>query len=273
MNHLSEEQLILHYYGEPGEPGETGEPGEPGDDAAAGDTLACERHLAECGSCRALYASFQRVLNVVDGLPVPERSADYGAEVWQRIERRIEHSVGARRRSLRMRAAWWRWASAAAAFAALMVTAFVAGRFYPRQNRPAQLAAADAQTGERVLLVAVGDYLERSQMVLIELTNASPEGSLDISAEQERAGDLVTETRLYRQTAARTGDARIAGVLDELERVLVDIAHAPSNMTSRQLEELRQRLQAEGILFKIRVLGSNVRNQEVADGQTPRQTL
>jgi hypothetical protein len=29
------------------------------------------------------------------------------------------------------------------------------------------------------------------------------------------------------------------------------------------LEELRQRLEAEGILFKIRVLGSNVRHQEL----------
>jgi hypothetical protein len=259
MNHLTEEQLILHYYGEPGEPGEPGETSEAGDDAAAGGTLACERHLEECGPCRALYASLQRVLNVVDGLPVPERSADYGAEVWQRIQRRL----GPRRHSLWTLPAPWRWAAAGAAFAALMVTAFVAGRFYPQHKQPAQLAAADAQTGERVLLVAVGDYLERSQMVLIELTNANPKGSMDISAEQERAGDLVTETRLYRQTAARTGDARITGVLDELERVLVDITHAPSNITPRQLEELRQRLEAQGILFKIRVLGSNVRHQEL----------
>jgi hypothetical protein len=279
MNHLTEEQLILHYYGETGEPGESGEsgesgePGELGDDAASGGPLATERHLEECSPCRALYASLQRVLNVVDSLPVPERSADYGAQVWQRIEHSLEHSAGARRRSLWMLPSTWRWAAAGAAFAALMVTAFVAGRFYPRLNPPAQLAAADAQTGERVLLVAVGDYLERSQMVLIELTNANPKVSLDISAEQERAGGLVTETRLYRQTAARTGDARITGVLDELERVLVDITHAPSQMTPRQMDELRQRLEAEGILFKIRVLGSNVRNQEVADAQTPRQTL
>ena len=68
-------------------------------------------------------------------------------------------------------------------------------------------------------------------MVLIELANANPKNSMDISDEQERASDLVTETRLYRQTAARTGDTRITGVLDELERVLVDITHAPSNMT------------------------------------------
>jgi hypothetical protein len=204
----------------------------------------------------------------VDGLPVPERSADYGAQVWQRIE----HRLGARRTRWILPAPW-RWAAASAAFAALMVTAFVAGRYYPGHRQPSKLAATDPQTGERVLLVAVGDYLERSQMVLIELTNTSAKGSKDISAEQERAGDLVTETRLYRQTAARTGDTRITGVLDELERVLVDITHAPSNMTPDQLEALRQRLEAEGILFKIRVLGSNVRNQEVPDGQASRQTL
>jgi hypothetical protein len=259
MNHLTEEQLILHYYGENDETAA----GEAGDDAAPGGTLATERHLEECGECRGLYASLERVLNVVDSLPVPERSADYGAQVWQRIEHRLDHSVGARRRTLWTLPASWRWAAAAAAFAALMVTAFVAGRFFPRHNQPGQMAASDAQTGERVLLVAVGDYLERSQMVLIELTNTNPKGSRDISAEQERAGDLVTETRLYRQTAARTGDGRIAGVLDELERVLVDITHAPSNMTPRQLEELRQRLAAEGILFKIRVLGANVRRHEL----------
>jgi len=205
----------------------------------------------------------------VDALPVPECSADYGAQVWQRIE----HRLGARRRTFWRLVPQWRWVAAVGACAALMITAFLAGRFYPRPNSPAQLAAADAQTGERVLLVAVGDYLERSQMVLIELTNANPKGSLDISNEQERAGDLVTETRLYRQTAARTGDTRIAGVLDELERVLVDITHAPSKMTAPQLEELRQRLEAEGILFKIRVLGSNVRNQAAPDATTPRQTL
>src|ERR1035438_3910212 len=143
MNHLSEEQLILHYYGEPGEPG---------------DALACEHHLEECGDCRALYASLERVLNVVDSLRVPERSAEYGAAVWRRIERGIEHSAGARRRTLWTLPAWWRWAAAGAAFAALMATAFVAGRSYPRPNRAAPKAGSDPQTGEHVVPAAVGDY-------------------------------------------------------------------------------------------------------------------
>lgn len=255
MNHLSEEQLILHYYGE-----------------EQGDALAAERHLEDCDECRSLYGSLQRVLNVVDSMPVPQRGPEYGAEVWERIEDRLPR----RRRVFgfpHMLPAPWRWAAASAAFAMLLVGAFLAGRFYPPVRQPVQLAkgtpslapaGTDAQTGERILLVAVGDYLERSQMVLIELANANPKASLDISSEQERAADLVSESRLYRQTAAHTGNTAVASVLDELDRVLMEIAHAPSRLSPEELETLRQRLEAEGILFKIRVLGSNVRNQEEA---------
>jgi hypothetical protein len=65
----------------------------------------------------------------------------------------------------------------------------------------------------------------------------------------------------------------VAGVLDELERVLLDITHAPSRISPRELRELRERLEAEGILFKIRVLGSNVRTQEQPAPKTAGQTL
>jgi hypothetical protein len=239
MNHLTEEQLVLHYYLEEEE------------------TLETERHLEECGQCRASYAALEHALNLVDSVPVPERGAFYGAQVWQRVEAKLP----ARR--------WWslpplRWAFAGSGVAAMLVAAFVAGRFYPNRPGAPQVAAGDPQVREQVLLVAVGDYLDRSQMVLVELANASSKGPLDISPEQERAQELISETRLYRQTAATTGNASVAGILDELERVLLDIAHGPSRLSPSELEKLRARLEAEGILFKIRVVNSNVRSQEEA---------
>jgi hypothetical protein len=180
--------------------------------------------------------------------------------VWRKIERQLP----ARRRRPSPAAFPWRWALAATAFAGLLAAAFLAGRFDPQPGAKATVsaAAADPQTGERVLLVAVGDYLERSQMVLIELANANPKGKLDISSERERAGDLAVESRLYRQTAAHTGDTAVAGVLEELDRVLLDIAHGPAEVSPAELEHLRQRMESQGILFKIRVLGANVRQQE-----------
>ncbi len=251
MNHLSEEELILHYYGE-----------EAGDDQSA-------RHLEACAECRALYGSLQRVLNTLEALPVPERGPEYGAALWSRLE----PAIPARRRWWQAVPAW-RWAAAAAAVAVLMVAAFVAGRFYPTA-RSVPMAAADPQARERILLLAVGDYLDRSQLVLAELANAETRGALDITAEKERAADLVSESRLYRQTALHTGDDRVAALLDDLDRVLIEISHAPSRLDQRDLAELRSRLRSDGILFKIRVLGSNVRNQEDSgrDPIPPRQKL
>jgi len=256
MTHLTEEELILHYYGE-----------------EDGDALAAERHLEACQNCRAVYSSLQRVLNVVDALPVPERGPEYEGQLWARLR------TGLPRRRV-LWPAWnpsWRWAAVATACAALMALAFVAGRSWPARVPAASLASkADPQTGERVLLVAVGDYLERSQMVLIELSNANPGHPLDISSEQERAADLVSESRLYRQTAVHTGDTAVAGLLDELDRVLLEITHAPSALSAAQVDELRQRLQAQGILFKIRVLGTKVRQQEnsaAGTGSAPHEKL
>ncbi len=239
--HLSEEELILHYHGE--------------DE----DALAVETRLDECTECRESYGTLQRLLNLMDALPVPERGADYGAQVWKRIESQLP----APRR--RFWAAPWRWAMAGAAVAGLLVVAFLAGRYYPRERHSAEqtaVAAPDPQVRERVLLIAMGDYLDRSQVTLIELANADPKRPLDISAAQERAAGLASETRLYRQTANQTGNAAISGVLDELERVLVDIEHEPSQIPPERLERLRERLKDQGILFKIRVLGSTVRGEE-----------
>jgi hypothetical protein len=239
MSHLSEERLLGHYYGE------------------EEDAPEVRRHLEGCPDCRALYGELQRTLNLVDSMPAPARDMDYEAQVWRRIEPLLP-APARRRRS--WFGVWQRWA-AGLAFAGIMAAAFLASRSHPRRS-PSVHSAADPQAGERVLTVAVGDYLERSQMVLTELANASAKGPFDISAQQERAMDLVSENRLYRQTAAGANDAAVASVLDELERVWLDIAHRPSRMSLPELETLRGKLESDGILFKIRVLGSNVRSQE-----------
>jgi hypothetical protein len=221
MNHLSDDQLTLLQYGE---------------------ELA-DAHLDECAECRERYDSLRRVLGLVE-MPTPECGAEYGAEVWNRIERQIE-----KKRSRR------RWVvPVAAALVLVLAGAFEAGRFYQAGRAP----AADTGIAERILLVALGDYLERSQIVLIELANADPNVALDISLDQERARDLVAENRLYRQTAERIGKAGIASLLEELERVLLEIEHAPSTMGPDELKHLRRRLRDDGILFKMRVTGASV---------------
>jgi len=236
MNHISEEQLVLLYYGE------------------SGEAAAIDGHLKECEACRTEFRALQLVLNTVDSAPVPERPADYGQAVWNRIEKRLG------RRKRRASRQWWIWAPA---LAALLVSAFLAGRFTHKLSGPE--LAKNQQIRERILLVAVGDHLERSQMVLAELSNAPDhKGKLDISDERQLASELLDDNRLYRQTARSTGDTAVANVLDDLERVLIEIAHSPTEVSSDQLEDLRQQIEERGLLFKVRVMGSKVRHEEAA---------
>jgi len=235
MNHLNEEQLVLYYYDE-----------ENGSPDAAG-------HLEACETCREAYASLGRVLNAAGGLPVPQPAEDFGARMWERIAPRLPERPAPV-------APVWRWAAAAG----VLLAALLAGQFHPKPQPVRTVAVADPQAGERLLRLAVSDYLDRSQMVLAEVANANPRRPLDISFEQERAAVLVAESRLYRQTALRTGDAAVAGLLDDLDRVMLEITHSPARLTPAELERLRDKLDSEGILFKIRVLGANVRAEQAA---------
>lgn len=103
--------------------------------------------------------------------------------------------------------------------------------------------------------MALGDHLERSEMVLTELVN-DPDQPPDLALERERARNLISENRLYRQTAAESGDPAVAQLLDELERVLIDLSHGSDT------EEIKSRIDAESLLFKLRVVGANLKPSE-----------
>jgi hypothetical protein len=229
--HPGQDDLVLHHYGE-------------------GDARPIEAHLAECEACRHELEAVRRTLALVPDAAVPERGADYGARVWERIQPRLAPR-GARP---------WRALLVPVGLAASLLMAFLLGR-QTAPPRPADKAAASPPVRERILLVALGEHLERSQMVLVELVNAPAGGSADVRSERRFAEELVPENRLYRQALARSGESALSDVLGDLERVLVEIANGPPELSAPRLEEIRNRIEAEGILFKVRVVGRQVKEK------------
>src|SRR5687767_12222990 len=141
MNHLSDDDLVLHYYGEDERP---------------------RRHLGACPECAGRYHALTSVLQAVTMIDVPERGDQYGLEVWQGIRHRVPAP-----------ASWWhglwswQWAAAAACAVALIALGFTAGRFWPLTSSPEMAAvprpaADEAQGRRRVLLLTVADHLDQS---------------------------------------------------------------------------------------------------------------
>lgn len=232
--HVTEDDLVLHYYGESERP------------------ALLDAHLDVCAACRARWDELGWALSAVTEEAVTEgRAPAFGAraleEAWQRLAPRL----ASERKRARVRRLMVPFAVAAS-----LVLAFVVGRRWP--------AAPEAPPGgtERVLLVAVGDHLERSEMLLVELVNASPEQPVDIGSEQRQAHELVGASRLYRAAVTRSGAPGLASVLEELERLLVEVAHRPAEISPAELATLRRRIESRGLLFKVRVLEWQVREKQ-----------
>jgi hypothetical protein len=240
MDHLSEEQIVLHYYGD------------------ADETAEIERHLAGCSDCRAEFARVQSMLRQIEPLEVPEPPLNFEEKTWLNLRDRLPEKSGFLRRLFGTQQKW----ALAGAMALLLAAAFLAGRFWPRPVQPiAQQQQPSQANPQRVVLVAVGDHLERSQMLLVEIMNADTKGPINFSTEQAEARELLDSNHLYRVSSQQAGDPQVARLLDQLGRVLAEIANGPAEVSSGDLEQVRHTIQSEGLLFKVRVVGSEVNSR------------
>ncbi|HEY6253931.1 MAG TPA: hypothetical protein VI685_28585, partial [Candidatus Angelobacter sp.] len=152
MKHLTPEQIVLHCYG----------------DAPEGAEI--DRHLQLCAQCRTEFEKMKAFLAEIPATPVPEPPVYLEEKLWLNLRDQL---------SEKKPRAWHgfltpsRWAGAGAV-AVLVIAAFLAGRFWPHPvdlHKPPESVQVNP---ERVVLVAVGDHLERSQILLVEIMNSDP---------------------------------------------------------------------------------------------------
>ncbi len=286
MTHLTEEDLVSYHYQE-----------SPDPDAVA-------RHLATCAACRAQQAALDRLFALLDGpAQVPEPGPAYEREVWARIQDRLVPEPrssypnalqNARRGPLWSRGSWsfGRWLVPQVALAACVTLLLVSVVWLghrsgvtadpgagirasnPSGGTGAPTAAAPTEARQepqsaatirdRVLVAAVGDHLQRAELMLTELNNTdgTPRGTIDLTEQQAWAEDLVSENRLYRRSAADVEEDQIVALLDDLERVLLEVAHSPAETTPERLDRLRMRIGTQDVLFKVRVAGAGMRDRQ-----------
>lgn len=245
--HLTEDDLVLHYYGEL----------DASASAHAGD------HLRECAACHASFATLQRVLAAVESTPPIEVADGFERKVWARLQPELD----------RPRSGWFSWfvlsparLAWVAGVAMLVAAAFLAGRVSqkPSPGNVTESATASSSLSERILLADLGDHLDRSELMLTELVSADASDSSGFTAQRERAEELVADNRLYRQTAIANGNTSLAATLDDLEQVLTEVAASPDRVSAADFDDVRQRIENKGLLLKVRVLSLEVQKRQKA---------
>ena len=107
--HLTDDELVLHYYGE----------------MADAEEARAEAHLGACGACQQNYARLQRVMAFVDSAPAVEPAPGFERIAWARLR------AGA---AASRRGGWFSWfvfSPARLAFAAGVRPADRRGRSWP----------------------------------------------------------------------------------------------------------------------------------------------
>jgi cytoskeletal protein RodZ len=285
--HLTQEELILRYYSDP----------------ALGERGA---HFDTCEECQTELARLAAILDRVTPQAVPEPDEDYESRVWNRLEWRL------RTEKKRAAIPWVRWATLAAMLALAFVGGLLFNRRQataPSQQTAANThlpstnagspkssnqdpatstsqtvahtakpaAGATATPQDRILLLVVGEHFGESERMLLELTNLTPKsgtesGDFDITTERTKAEELLASNRLYRRTAIDRGEESVATLLDELEPVLLSIAHAPDDMTADELRTMQKRVETKGLVFKLRVIRADVTKKAAPEPRTTQPT-
>lgn len=251
---VGEDDLILYYYGE------------------SPDPARLERALAADAALRQRYAELERDLDAA-AHEIPEPPADLAGRIWRELRPRL-----VRRRTWRERLfpsvgnSWgpgWALASAALGILAALAIGYLAGR----RNAPVAVQNAAVETGlsaaarERLLLASVESHLAGSERLLTRVTNAAPSDAAALAEESAWAEALVQSNRLYRRAAERSGQRRIVALLDELEPLLLELAHS-AGADPDDLAAAQRRIEHTDLLFKLRVTGERLQRDAGASRST-----
>jgi len=231
LRHLTDEELTLVYYRE--------------------SMPTAQEHLQGCFECQTNLARLADLLRPVHLYSPPEPGPDFEERVWSKLSLQLP-----KKRNWRL--SLFRPFVLAPALAGLLVLALAIGLVMQRRDRPSGISA---RAQARVLFNTLTDHLDRSQILLAEVANARP-GTDALKAAQGTARDLVDENRLLRLASNRTGDATRGALLEDLERILLSIANAPSNFSPDDLSDLQRRIDDEGLRFKVRVTNDDLRTEE-----------
>jgi anti-sigma-K factor RskA len=240
MNHLSNEELIDHVYGE-------------------GAPEAAE-HLQACASCAEARRSLEADLAEIPSSDAPEPDTACEERLWNALSPQLLPYP--RKRRLWMRSAFWLSLSAAGACAALIVSAFFAGRVWEHRYQPHTTAsAAPAPAQKKIVVVLLSDELERSERLLLQLKHAGADDTEMLAPMRDEARSLLVANRKCREEAEKTGDPDVTAALDSLDQLLAQLANQPGGLNAASISKLQDEMNAEGLLFEVRVLRSRLPNR------------
>jgi hypothetical protein len=217
-------------------------------------------HLEGCAACREELAGLRRLLDLVAADPVREARPEIPLRALvARVQARLDDAEAAPTRPhARPVAAWWPALAATATVVALLALPRSAERPAEPTQAQAQVPQVPPELLQRLEANAAREqaarYLSAAQDVLLTVA-ATPRdcdrtsGRVDMAAEARRSRELLARRALLELDHAQVAAAR--PVLDDVERVLRDVAALEACARSQDLALIHREIRERRLLMKI----------------------
>ncbi len=191
-------------------------------------------HVRGCEACRLALEELAVIREALDARPIVAAPAGgdwtafmarLGAAVRHEEESRGTAVVAFERRRARPSYTGYLAMAALLALVTMSVLFVARGAVAPQQPASNDAGATERATRQPEpdpgLATVSEQHFERSKLVLLGLATRDAEQAASWEYERDLAGSLLNDTRLYRMAAEERGMTRLAGVLRDLELVLL----------------------------------------------------
>jgi hypothetical protein len=237
------------------------------DELPAGERQAVEAHVASCSQCRLVLADLGTIRAVLAGRPaVSAPPGDDWSGFMARLGEAIAHEQSPQRgasaagRVLRLRRSYLPYLAAAALLALVTFTVATAWRSRTAPEAPDRAAVAErtapAAPADTAAFQALSEeHFERSKLVVLGLAtkDAQRGAASDWAYERSLASSLLNDTRIYRLAAEDRGLTALAGVMRDLELVLLQTA-LTDDKDPASLPQLQRLIRKRDLLEKMDVV-------------------
>jgi hypothetical protein len=225
---------------------------------------AVETHVLSCGHCRTVLAE----LGVIrDALAQRRVVSGPASGDWSAFMSRLDASIAGERLPARhivefaraSRRRYVNYVAMAALLTLVTVSVAIAIRSRAVPASPVTRTAVDrrpaqAPTDTAAFRALSEEHFERSKLVVLGLATKDPQrGAADWRYERELATSLLNDTRMYRLAAEDRGLTSLAGVMRDLELVLLQTS-LTDDKDPASLPQLQRLIQKRDLLEKMDVV-------------------
>ncbi|MBI4534777.1 MAG: zf-HC2 domain-containing protein [Ignavibacteriae bacterium] len=222
-----------------------------------------DEHLLHCTRCQKDIRELNAAISIFRPVvrPSEERSEEFwntfALEVEQNIQRTEQHGWKERiTETLQQWSPTRRWVIVGMAGAAVtLVLAVIASRttFTPGvEETPPEVTELESAA---LNIDRMSQYFRKSKTLLVGLTNMKmfDDQPVDLNAERQASRELIHEARYLKRQPI---DMRSAQLINDLERVLIELANLEESSDIPDVQLIRSGIRHENLLFKIRMAES-----------------